>query len=87
MPKVLGFGPSASEPTGDDQTLMGSDGKLPRDFLPAPLWQLKLGTRRVSCLPGFLSDHEIPLVSLIRTNPLLGLKLAGRYASTFQIKK
>jgi hypothetical protein len=48
---------------------------------------MKLGTRRVSCLPGFLSDHESPLVSLVRTNPLLGLMVAGRYASPFEIKK
>lgn len=87
IPKLLVFGHSTSEPTGDDETLMVSDGKLPRDFLPAPLWQLKVGTRRVSCLPGFLSDHEIPLVSLIRTNPLLGLKVAGRYACPFEIKR
>jgi chorismate mutase/prephenate dehydratase len=87
IPKLLVFGHSPSEPTGEDQTLIVSEGKLPRDFLPAPLWQLKLGTRRVSCLPGFLSDHEIPLVSLIRTNPLLGLKVAGRFASPFEIRK
>ena len=87
IPKLLVFGHSTSEPTGEDETLIVSDGRLPRDFLPAPLWQMKLGTRRVSCLPGFLSDHESPLVSLVRTNPLLGLKVAGRFASPFEIKK
>ncbi len=84
IPKLLVFGHSISEPTGEDETLVVSDGKLPRDFLPAPTWQLKLGTRRVSCLPGFLSDHETPLVSLVRTNPSLGLKVAGHYASPFE---
>jgi len=87
IPKLLVFGHSPSEATGDDETLIVSDGKLPRDFLPAPLWQFKLGTRRVSCLSGFLSEHEIPLVSLVRTNPQLGLKVAGHYASAFGIKK
>jgi chorismate mutase / prephenate dehydratase len=87
IPKLLIFGHSPSEPTGDDETLVVSEGKLPRDFTPAPLWQIKLGTRRVSCLPGFLSDHESPLVNLNRTNALLGLKIAGRYASPFEIKR
>jgi chorismate mutase len=86
VPKLLVFGHSPSEPTGDDETLIISDGKLPRDFSPAPLWQVKLGQRRVSCLPGFLSDHESPLVGLSRSNALLGLKVAGRYPSPFEIK-
>ena len=86
VPKLLVFGHSPSEPTGDDETLIISDGKLPRDFSPAPLWQIKLGQRRVSCLPGFLSDHESPLVGLNRSNALLGLKVAGRYPSPFEIK-
>ena len=87
VPKLLVFGHSPSEPTGDDETLIISDGKLPRDFSPAPLWQIKLGQRRVSCLPGFLSDHESPLVGLNRSNALLGLKVAGRYPSPFEIKR
>ncbi len=86
VPKLLVFGHAPSEPTGDDETLIISDGKLPRDFSPAPLWQIKLGQRRVSCLPGFLSDHESPLVGLNRSNALLGLKVAGRYPSPFEIK-
>ena len=86
VPKLLVFGHSPSEPTGDDETLIVSDGKLPRDFSPAPLWQIKVGSRRVSCLPGFLSDHESPLVGLNRSNALLGLKIAGRYPSPLEIK-
>ncbi len=86
VPKLLVFGHSVAEPTGDDETVLVSDGKLPRDFTPAPLWQIKLGTRRISCLPGFLSDHESPLVGLNRSNPQLGLKIAGRYPSPFEIK-
>ena len=86
VPKLLVFGHSPSEPTGDDETLLVSDGKLPRDFSPAPLWQIKVGAQRVSCLPGFLSDHESPLVGLNRSNALLGLKIAGRYPSPLEIK-
>ncbi len=86
VPKLLIFGHSPSEPTGDDETLIISDGKLPRDFTPTPLWQIKLGARRLSCLPGFLSDHESPLAGLNRSNALLGLKIAGRYPSPIEIK-
>ena len=87
IPKLLVFGHSVSEATGEDETLIVSDGKLPRDFTPTPLWRIKLGAKRVSCLPGFLSDHESPLVGLNRSNPQLSLKIAGRYASSFEIKK
>jgi chorismate mutase / prephenate dehydratase len=86
-PALLVFGHSAAEPTGDDETIVVSEGKLPRDFAPVPLWQMKFGTRRLSCLPGFLSDHESPLAGLARTNPQIGLKIAGRYPSPFEIKK
>jgi chorismate mutase / prephenate dehydratase len=85
VPKMLVFGHSTPEATGDDESILVSDGKLPRDFTPVPLWQVKLGTRRISCLPGFLSDHESPLVGLTRSNPQLGLKIAGRYPSPFEI--
>jgi chorismate mutase / prephenate dehydratase len=80
-PKLLVFGHARAEATGDDETLIVSDGQLPRDFAPRPLWQVKVGQRRLSCLPGFLSEHESPLVSLARSNALLNLKVAGRYPS------
>lgn len=86
VPKLMVFGHSPSEPTGDDETIIISDGKLPRDFTPAPLWQVKVGSRRVSCLPGFLSDHESPLVGLNRTNVSLRLMIAGRYPSPIEDK-
>lgn len=86
VPKLLVFGHSPAEPTGDDETLIVSDGRLPRDFSPTPLWQIKVGARRVSCLPGFLSDHESPLAGLNRSNTLLGLRIAGRYPSPLEIK-
>jgi chorismate mutase / prephenate dehydratase len=85
FPKMLVFGHASTEATGEDESILVSNGKLPRDFAPVPLWQVKLGNLRVSCLPGFLSDRESPIVGLNRSNPLLGLKIAGRYPSPFEI--
>jgi len=85
LPEVLIFGHAQALPTGDDETIIVSDGKLPRDFLPQPLWQLKSGSRRISSLPGFLSEHEAPLVGLVRSNAALGVKVAGRYPSPIRI--
>jgi hypothetical protein len=65
--------------------LLVSDGKLPRDFAPAPLWEVKIGSRRLSSLPGFLSEHESPLVGLMRSNPGLHLRVVGRYPSPFEV--
>jgi chorismate mutase / prephenate dehydratase len=84
-PKLLVFGFAPAEPTGDDQTLIVSDGRLPRDFAPQPLWELKVGNRRLTSLPGFLSEHESPLVGLMRGNAQLGIKLAGHYPSPFVV--
>lgn len=84
QPKILIFGHARAEPTGNDETIIVSDGNLPRDFAPAPLWQIKSGIRRVSCLPGFLSEHEGPLVGLMRSNATLGLTVAGRYPSPIE---
>ncbi len=85
QPKLLIFGHARAEPTGNDETIIISNGSLPRDFAPAPLWQIKSGTRRVSCLPGFLSEHEGPLVGLMRSNATLGLTVAGRYPSPIEV--
>ena len=85
FPKMLVFGHASTEATGEDESILVSNGKLPRDFAPVPLWQVKLGSLRVSCLPGFLSDRESPIAGLNRSNPLLGLKIAGRYPSPFEI--
>lgn len=86
VPELLIFGHAQALATGDDQTVIVSDGKLPRDFLPVPLWQVKSGARRVSGLPGFLSEHEGPLVGLMRSNATLGLKVAGRYPGPIEVK-
>ena len=85
VPKLLVIGQAPIEPTGDDETLVISEGKLPRDFSPQPLWQVKIGSYRLSCLPGFLLEHEGPLVGLMRSNTSLGLKVAGRYSSAIEV--
>lgn len=86
MPKLLLIGQAPIEPSGDDETLVITEGKLPRDFTPQPLWQSKIGNHRLSCLPGFLTDHEGPLVGLVRTNASLKLKIAGHYSSAISVE-
>ena len=80
---ILGEAPSVSE--GPHETLVISSGKLPRAFAPTPLWQIKSGPLRLTALPGFLAEHEIPLVGLMRSNAALGLVLAGHYSSAIEI--
>jgi hypothetical protein len=46
---------------------------------------VKIGSRRLSSLPGFLSEHESPLVGLMRSNPGLHLRVVGRYPSPFEV--
>lgn len=85
IPKLLVFGVTPAQATGEDETLLISKGSLPRDFAIQPDWQVKLGTYRLSSLAGWYSEHESPLVSLARSNPGLGLKVAGRYASAIEV--
>ena len=85
-PELLIFGHAQALATGDDETVIVSTGKLPRDFLPAPVWQMKSGRHWVSGLPGFLSEHEGPLVGLLRSNATLGLRVAGRFPSAIEVK-
>ncbi|MFN0192997.1 MAG: chorismate mutase [Aestuariivirga sp.] len=85
-PKLLIFGNARAEATGDDQTLIITDGQLPRDFAPKPVWQIKAGNRRMSCLPGFLSEHESPLVGLGRSNATLGIKVVGNFPSPMGLR-
>lgn len=84
VPTLLVIGHAPAEKTGIDETVIISEGRLPRDFAPLPVWQVKSGSRRVSCLPGFLSEHESPLVGLTHSNAGLGLIVAGRYPSPFE---
>jgi chorismate mutase / prephenate dehydratase len=84
VPKLLIIGQAPAEPTGQDETLVISDGKLPRDFVPQPIWQVKIGAHRLSSLPGYLLEHEGPLVGLSRSNASLSLKVAGRFTSAIE---
>lgn len=85
IPKLLLIGQAPVEMSGNDETLVITEGKLPRDFSPQPLWQSKIGNHRLSCLPGFHTEHEGPLVGLVRTNASLKLKIAGHYSSAISV--
>jgi chorismate mutase / prephenate dehydratase len=85
MPKLLLIGQAPVEASGFDETLVITDGKLPRDFTPQPIWQSKIGNLRLSCLAGYLTEHEGPLVGLMRSNASLKLKIAGRYSSAIKV--
>jgi chorismate mutase / prephenate dehydratase len=85
VPQFLVFGQVPQEATGNDETLIVTQGNLPRDFALQPLWQVKSGPWRLSALAGFHSEHESPLVGLSRSNISLGLKVAGRYPSAIEV--
>jgi chorismate mutase / prephenate dehydratase len=85
VPKLLVFGVAPTQATGEDETLLISKGSLPRDFGLQPQWTEKSGSYRLTCLAGYYSEHESPLVGLIRSNPGLGLKVAGRYAAPIEV--
>lgn len=80
-PQLLVFGVAPAQATGEDETLLITRGSLPRDFAVQPLWQMKNGPFRLSALAGFFSEHESPLVGVMRSNPGLGLIAVGRYPS------
>lgn len=85
MPKLLIIGNAPQEATGRDETLLITQGNLPRDFPVQPLWQVKSGPYRLSALAGFFSEHESPIIGLGRSNKSLGLIVAGRYPSAFEV--
>ena len=85
VPQLLVFGNAPAEATGHDETLLITQGNLPRDFPLQPVWQVKSGPWRLSALAGFHSEHEGPIVGLTRSNISLGLKVAGRYPSAIEI--
>jgi chorismate mutase len=87
IPRLLIFGHAEPEPTGADETLVLTDGQLPRDFAPQPLWQIRTGDLQLTSLPGFLSDHNAPLVGLARSNGSLALSVLGRYPSPIELGK
>jgi chorismate mutase len=84
-PLFLVFGHGQAQASGLDETLLVSRGSLPRDFPLTPLWKAKSGSHRISAFAGTLSEHETPLIGLSRSNPGLGLTVAGRYASPLEI--
>lgn len=86
VPRILIFGHAQAEPTGADETLVLTDGQLPRDFAPQPLWQVKTGSLQLTSLPGFLAEHNAPLVGLARSNGSLALSVLGRYPSPVEIR-
>jgi chorismate mutase / prephenate dehydratase len=85
VPQLLIFGAAPAEATGHDETLLITQGNLPRDFAIQPIWQMKSGPWRLSALAGFYAEDESPLVGLSRSNVSLGLKVAGRYPSALEI--
>lgn len=85
-PELLIFGHAGAEPTGTDETLVLTDGQLPRDFALQPLWQARTGALQLSSLPGFLSETGAPLVGLTRSNGSLALSVLGRYPSPIEVK-
>jgi chorismate mutase len=84
IPQALVFGHGLPEATGADETVLITDGQLPRDFTPSPLWQTRIEGKRLTSLPGFLSEHNMPLVGLKRSNAPLALTLLGRYPSPLE---
>jgi chorismate mutase / prephenate dehydratase len=86
VPRLLILGHAAPEQTGTDETLVLTDGQLPRDFAPQPLWQMRTGDLQLTSLPGFLSEHNAPLVGLARSNGSLALSVLGRYPSPIELR-
>ena len=80
QPNLLVLGQAPVDETGDDEPLVVSTGRLPRDFPLTPLWQAKSGALRLTALPGFIGEHESPLIGLARSNPALGLRIVGHYS-------
>lgn len=85
LPALVVLGHAAAQPTGEDETLVITSGKLPRDFVPAPLWQMRSGGLTLTSLPGFLAEHEGPLVGLPRSNATLALRIAGQFPSQIEV--
>ncbi len=83
---IIILGKTTNQPTGDDETLLVTHGRLPRDFVPAPLWEKTIANgRTLTSLPGFLTTSESPLVGLMSGNSDLALKVLGRYPSPFEV--
>ena len=87
-PRLMVVGRSFDEPTGNDETLVATSGRLPRDFAPSPLWEAQLASGgHLTSLPGFLDECETPLAGLRRGNDALALRVVGRYPSPIRTDK
>ncbi len=88
LPQLLVIGQPFEEPTGQDETLLITSGRLPRDFTPAPLWEIELPSGdSLTSLPGFLSPSQTPLLDLRQRNDALALRVLGRYPSPIRTDK
>jgi chorismate mutase len=85
-PRVVVIGQPFEETTGSDETLIVTNGRLPRDFAPAPLWSTPTCNGcYLSGLPGFLDASEMPLAGLQQGNVSLALRVVGRYPSPLKV--
>ena len=88
LPQLLIVGQPFEEPTGQDETLVITSGRLPRDFTPAPLWEAEIASgETLTGLPGFLSAAQTPLLDLRQRNDTLALRVLGRYPSPIRTDK
>jgi len=85
QPTLLILGHTMAQPTGDDETLILSQGGLPREIMPAPRWTVRNGNHVLSCLPGFFGESDGLVTVLMRSNPALGLRIAGNYPSPIEM--
>jgi len=84
-PALLVLGHTVAQPTGDDETLILSQGRLPREIVPAPRWTVRNGNHVLSCLPGFIGETDGLVTGLMRSNPALSLRVAGNYPSPIEM--
>jgi chorismate mutase len=84
-PHLFVIGQAASEPSGDDETILIG----PADGVELPLgevkWKFRDGSHGVWGLRGFLDLEREPLLSLVQANSSLGLRIAGRYPSPLEV--
>lgn len=80
-PQLLIFGHAEPQPSGDDETLIVSEG--PAAELPPALWQAGAGGLTLTSLPGFLSAEQPVLRDVLARLP--GARIAGRYPRPIKV--
>jgi hypothetical protein len=80
QPKLLVFGHAEPQESGDDETLVLSQGEPPK--LPSALWQSAAGRFTLTGLPGFLTDSAFLSEPISR---LPGACIAGRCPRPFKV--